>query len=370
MDEVIPLQDLKAEYAPIKAEVMKALEAVLDGMQLYLGPNVSALEEEFASYIGVRHAIGTSSGTDALWLAYHSLGVKPGDEVLVPSHTFIATVAPLAMLGARPVFIDIDPESFNMDPALLEAALTERTRGIVAVHLYGQPVDMDPVVEIARKHGLWVVEDAAQAVGSEFKGRKVGTLADIACFSFVYTKNVKAYGDAGMVTTSSDAVADQIRRVRDHGRADKYTHPVFGVNARLGELEAAILRVQMKYVDERTEGRRKNAASFSEQLGGLSGLVVPKESSFGKHVYHLYVVRSPRRDALATYLRDQGIHTGIHYPVPCHLQEASASFGFGRGSLPNTERAADEILSLPVYPEMTRTQVDRVVRAVREFCTS
>jgi len=360
----IPLQDLRAEYRPIKHEVMQAIEQVLDDMTLYLGPNVREFEREFAAYIGTRHAVGVSSGTDALLLAYMALGVQPGDEVIVPSHTFIATVAPLSFLGARPVFVDIDPVTFTIDPARLEAALTPRTRGVVPVHLYGQAADMDPILAFARAHGLWVAEDAAQAVGADYRGRKLGAFGEAGCFSFIFTKNLRAYGDAGMITTDDDALAERVRRLRDHGRTDKYTHPSHGLNARLNEIPAAILRVQMRYHEERTRARQANARSLDEGLRG-AGVAIPAVRPGARHVYHLYVVRSAGRDALATQLAERGIQTGVHYPIPCHLQGACRAWSAGKGSLPHTERAADEILTLPVYPELTREQLDYLIDAVR-----
>ncbi len=362
----IPLLDLKAEYAPIKSEILRALEEVLDGMQLYMGPNCRAFEEEFANSIGVRHAIGLSSGTDALLLAFMALGIKPDDEVIVPSHTFVATVAPLAFLGARPVFIDINPHNYTLNPDLLGALVTERTRAVVPVHLYGHAADMDRIVEFAQRHRLWVIEDVCQAVAGECRGKKLGSIGDIGCFSFVYTKNMKAYADAGAVTTNNDDLAEKIRRLRDHGRTDKYTHPSFGLNARLGELEAAILRIQLRHNEKRTEGRRDHASQLNSQLRN-SGIGLPIEESYARHVYHLYVVRSAHRDELAAHLNERGIQTGIHYPIPCHLQGACRPYSRRSGSLPQTEKAAKEILSIPVYPELTSTQVQYIADAIIDF---
>lgn len=362
----IPLLDLKAEYAPIKSEILRALEQVLDSMQLYMGPNCRAFEEEFATRVGVKHAVGLSSGTDALLLAFLALGIKAGDEVIVPSHTFIATVAPLALLGARPVFIDINPQNYTLNPDLLEPLVTERTRAVVPVHLYGQAADMDRTVEFAQRHRLCVIEDVCQAIDGEYRGKKLGSIGDIGCFSFVYTKNVKAYADAGAVTTNNADLAEKIRRLRDHGRTDKYTHPSFGLNARLGELEAAILRVQLRYNATRTEGRRNNASQLNSRLRS-SGIRLPIEESFARHVYHLYVIRSAHRDALAAHLNQRGIQTGIHYPIPCHLQEACKSYPTRSGSLEQTEKASKEILSIPVYPELTSTQLQYIADAIIDF---
>ena len=362
----IPLRDLKAEYQTVKEEVQEAVGKVLEGMTLYMGPNIRALEAEFAAYAGARHAVGASSGTDAIMLALMALGVKPGDEVIVPSHTFIASVAPIVFLGGTPVFVDIDPGTYNLDPALLPGLLTKRTKGVLAVHLYGQPAEMDPILDFARRHGLWVIEDACQAVGAEYRGRRVGRLGDVGCFSFVYTKNLTGYGDAGIVTTDDSRIAGLLQMLCDHGRAGKYRHEVFGLNARLGEIEAAILRVQMKRQEARTEARRRNARYLRELLRG-AGVAAPAELGHVRHVYHQYVIRSGKRDALAAHLNRLGVQTGIHYPIPCHLQTPCAPFTSGKGHLPHTEKAAGEILSLPVYPELTQEQLEYMGEAVASF---
>ncbi len=361
--EPIPFLDLKAEYREQKAEVLAAIERVLDSMQLYDGPETRALEEEFARYCCARHAIAVGSGTDALLLTYAALGLGAGDEVIVPSHTFIATVAPLAFLGATPVFVDIDPQTFAIDPERVEAAITPRTKAIVAVHLYGHPADMARIWEIAAQHGIAVVEDACQAVGARYRGRPVGSLGDAAAFSFVFTKNLRAYGDAGMVTTNRDDLAEQLRRLRDHGRVSKYEHAAFGLNCRIDELQATIVRVALRRLEERTERRRHIARRYTEAFRGTD-VLPPSESDQVRHVYHLYVVRSRWRGELAAHLNAVGIATGVHYPIPCHLQEPCRKYGFGAGSLPETERAAGEILSLPVYPELTDEQVDRIIGEV------
>ena len=362
----IPFLDLKAEYQSQRAEVLAAIEQVLDSMQLHNGPQTRALEEEFAAYCGARYAVAVGSGTDALLLIYAALGLGPGDEVIVPSHTFIATVAPLAFLGATPVFVDIDPSLFTMDPERVEAAVTARTKAIVPVHLYGQPADMAGILEIALRHSLAVVEDACQAVGASYQGQSVGSLADAAAFSFVFTKNLKGYGDGGIITTNRSDLAEQVRRLRDHGRAGQYEHPIFGLNCRLDEIQAAIVRVALRRLEARTERRRRIAHRYTQALHGTE-LLPPAERESVRHVYHLYVLRSPWRDELAAHLSEAGIATGIHYPIPCHLQEACRTEGYGPVSLPETERAAREILSLPVYPELTDEQVDRIVGAVAAF---
>ncbi len=362
----IPFLDLKAEYQSQKSEVLAAIEQVLDSMQLHNGPETRALEEEFAAYCGARHAVAVGSGTDALLLTYAALGLGPGDEVIVPSHTFIATVAPLAFLGATPVFVDIDPVLFTINPERVQAAVAPRTKAIVPVHLYGQPADMAGIQEIAQRHGLAVVEDACQAVGASYQGRPVGSLGDAAAFSFVFTKNLKGYGDGGIVTTDRDDLAEQVRRLRDHGRAGKYEHAVFGLNCRLDEMQAAIVRIALRRLEERTERRRQIAQRYTQALQGTE-LLPPAERDDVRHVYHLYVLRSNRRDELAAHLNEAGIATGIHYPIPCHLQEACHAAGYAPVSLPETEQAAREILSLPVYPELTDEQVDRIIGAVVAF---
>ena len=362
----IPFLDLKAEYQSQRTEVLAAIEQVLDSMQLHNGPQTQALEEEFAAYCGARHAVAVGSGTDALLLTYAALGLGRGDEVIVPSHTFIATVAPLAFLGATPVFVDIDSMLFTMDPERVQAAVTARTKAIVPVHLYGQPADMAPIQEIALQHGLALVEDACQAVGAGYQGQTVGSFGDAAAFSFVFTKNLKGYGDGGMITTNRDDLAEQVRRLRDHGRAGKYEHPVFGLNCRMDEIQAAIVRIALSRLEERTERRRRIAERYTQAFRGTE-LLPPAEREAVRHVYHLYVLRTQRRDELAAHLNEAGIATGIHYPIPCHLQEACRTEGYGPVSLPKTEQAAREILSLPVYPELTDEQVDRIIGAVLAF---
>ena len=367
MSDTIPLLDLRAEYEPLKERILGVIAEVLDGMQLYRGRYVEELEERFAAYCGTRYAVGVGSGTEALMLALWASGIGPGDEVIVPSLTFIATPAAVAVLGARPVFVDVDPETYTMDARQAEAAVTPRTKAIVPVHLYGQTADMQPIIGLARRRGLRVIEDACQAVGAEYGGRRAGSLGDAAAFSFVFTKNLKAYGDAGMVTTGDEALARRIAMLRDHGRADKYTHPVLGLNCRLDEIQAAIVCLKMDYIEGWTEGRRRNAA-FCNWALAESGLGLPYERPGGRHVYHQYVVRSPRRDALARHLSERGIATGVHYPLPCHLQEWCLPYGGGPGSLPVSEALSREVLSLPVYPELTTEQRERVASAVMEFC--
>jgi dTDP-4-amino-4,6-dideoxygalactose transaminase len=311
--------------------------------------------------------VGLGSGTEAVWLALLAAGIGDGDEVITVSHTFIATVAAIHFAGATPVFVDIDPLTYNMDVNQVEAAIAPRTRAILPVHLYGQPVDMAPLLELADRYGLWVIEDACQAHGAEYDGRRTGGLGHIGAFSFVFTKNLKAYGDAGAITTDDPAIDHKVRALRDHGRAGKYEHPTFGLNCRIDEVQAAVVRVKLAHLDAWTEARRRNAARLSDGLADLEWLTLPVEAPGVRHVYHQYVVRTPYRDVLAEHLRAQGVHTGIHYPIPCHLQGACAHLGYGPGSLPETERATREILSLPVYPELTDAQLETIIQAVRTF---
>lgn len=372
-DMKIPFLDLKAEFQEQKQEIMAAIERVLERMQLHGGPEQQSLEAEFAAYCGVKHAVAVGSGTEALLLSYIAAGIGHGDEVILPSHTFIATVAPLAFLGATPVFVDIDPRTYEIDAEEVEQAITARTKAIVPVHIYGQPAHMSLIMNVARHYGLRVIEDACQAAGAQWEGRAVGSFGDLGCFSFVFTKNLKGYGDAGIITTDSDAYAERLRLLRDHGRTSKYVHSVFGLNCRMDEIQAAIVRVQMRLHEQRTERRREIAHRYSEAFQE-SALVTPYEAPQARHVYHLYVVRTPegksRRSGLAARLAENGVATGIHYPIPCHLQAACARYGYRRGSLPVTERYAEEILSLPVYPELSDGQVDWIVEKVREFAVS
>ena len=362
---LVPLLDLRAEYAPLRQDILRAVDGVLSSGRFYHGPEVAALEEEFAAYCGASHAAGCSSGTDALTLAIEACDIGPGDEVITVSHTFIATVAAIVHSGATPVFVDIDPLTYTMNVSQLPAAITPRTKAILPVHLYGHPVDMDPLAAIARRHGLAVIEDAAQAHGARYRGRTVGALGDVACFSFVFTKNLRAYGDAGMLVTKDAAIAERARRLLDHGRSGKYEHAVLGWNARLDELQAAILRLKLPLLDGWNDRRRDHAAFYNEVLRP-AGVRTPSETPDAAHVYHQYVIEVDERDRVRRELADRGIETGVHYPIPCHLQEACSSLGYGPGDLPETERCAGRILSLPVFPELTENQRDHVVASFLE----
>ncbi len=362
----VPLVDLRVQYQTLKDEILAAVADVFEGMQLFLGPNVRAFEAEFAAYSHAQHAIGVGSGTDALILSLRAADVGPGDEVITVSHTFFADTEAIALVGATPVFVDVEPDTWNLDPSKLEAAITPRTKAIVPVHLCGQPAEMAPILELARKHKLFVLEDACQAHGADYRGQRVGSIGDAAVFSFYCSKNLGGFGEGGMVTTNDARLAARIRRLRDHGSDRRYEHAEIGTNARLDEVQAAILRVKLRHLDEWNARRQANAAAYGEALAGTP-LELPTVRPDRTHVYHLYVVRGPRRDALKDYLGARGISTGVHYPIPGHLQPAARAWSRGPGSLPVTERLAERVLSLPMYPELTREQIAYVADAVRAF---
>jgi dTDP-4-amino-4,6-dideoxygalactose transaminase len=366
----IPLVDLSAQYQPLKEDILQRIAEILDGMRLFLGPNVQALEEEFAAYQEVRHAVGVSDGTAGLQLALMACGVGGGDEVIVPSHTFIATAEAVALTGAEPVFVDIDPRTFTIDVDQVEQRITSRTRAIMPVHLYGHSADMDPLMEMAEGHDLWVVEDACQAHGARYKGQRTGGLGHMAGYSFYFSKNLGAYGEAGMVTTNDAELASRVRMLRDHGSPERYQHTMLGANGRLDEIQAAVLRAKLPYLEGWNDQRRANATDYAQLLSDIEEVIAPETADYAEHVYHLYVVRVPRRDQLKAHLQQRGVGVGIHYPVPCHLQPAFQSLGYERGELPVTEQIADEILSLPMYPELTAEQRIEVVDAIRDFYDS
>jgi len=363
----IPLVDLKEQFQPLKKEIMTEIEGVLDNMELFLGENVFQLESEFAKYCGVRFAVGVGSGTDALYLSLRAVGVGRGDEVITVANTFIATAEAIVQTGAQPVFVDIDADTYTIDATKVEAAITERTKAILPVHLYGYPADMDRIMAIARKHGLRVIEDACQAHGAEYKGVKVGTIGDAGAFSFYCSKNLGAYGEGGMVVTKDREIATQVQVLRDHGRNGKYQHAVMGTNSRLDELQSAILRVKLRHLDEWNTMRRALAAEYNRQLFGIEEIVRPTERPHAEHVYHLYVIRTPDREGLSTWLRKHNIATGVHYPIPIHLQQAWLAVGYSGGSLPITEASSQEILSLPMYPELTVDQVHYICQSVKDY---
>ncbi|HUA13892.1 MAG TPA: DegT/DnrJ/EryC1/StrS family aminotransferase [Verrucomicrobiae bacterium] len=355
----VPYLDLKAQYHSIKSEIDAAVVGVLESAQFVLGSEVEHFEREFAAYCGASTCIAVNSGTSALHLALLAAGIGPGDEVITVPFTFVASVAAILYAGARPVLVDIEPRSFNMDPAAIEAAITPRTKAILPVHLYGQTANMDPILEVARRHGLVVIEDAAQAHGATYKGKAAGTLGDIACFSFYPTKNLGAYGEGGALTTGNPEYARSIRMLRDWGQDRKYHHLLRGYNYRMEGLQGAILRVKLRHLERWTEARRVVAKTYNESLGG-SGLQLPVEMPWARHVYHVYTLRAEERDELQRALASDGIQTAIHYSLPAHLQPAYADLGYARGSLPQSEKAANQVLSLPIYPEMRREQTDLV----------
>ncbi len=362
---MIPFIDLKAQYESIKEEILAAVSATLASTQFVLGKEVAAFEEEFAAYTGGKFGIGVNSGTSALHLALLAAGVKRGDEVITVSCTFVATVAAIDYIGARPVFVDVDPATLNMDAGQVEAAITERTKAILPVHLHGQSADLDPILDVARRHGLRVIEDAAQAHGAEYKGRRVGSIGDLGCFSFYPGKNLGAYGEGGMVITNNEELAHTIRMLRDWGQEQKYHHVLKGFNYRLEGVQGAILRVKLRHLEDWTEARRRHAAYYNELLADVE-VQKPVEMPYARHVYHVYAIRTPRRDILQESLQAQGIQTGIHYPIPVHLQKAYADFGYGAGDLPVTEQASNELLSLPMFAELQEPQIEAVCAAVRE----
>ena len=366
MNNNVPLVDLYAQYQPLKDEIWSAWDEVLKSMRLFLGPNVQAFEREFADYCGVSHAIGVSDGTNAIHQALRAAGVGKGDEVITVSHTFIATTEAILLAGAKPIFVDVYPDTYLMDVRQIEASITPLTKAILPVHLYGQCVDMDPVLVIAKKYSLLVIEDACQAHGAIYKGRKAGSMGDAAGFSFYFTKNLGAYGEGGMVTTNNPEIARKVKMIRDHGSEKRYYHETLGWNGRLDELQAAALRIKLKHLDKWNETRRRNAEYYRKFLEG-SGIVLPTVVEGNQHVYHLFVIRAHERDALREYLSAHGIGTGIHYPVPIHLQECYADMSEGKGSLPVTERITQEILSLPMYAELTTEQIDWVIENIKAF---
>jgi dTDP-4-amino-4,6-dideoxygalactose transaminase len=362
----IPAIDLKAQYWRIQHEVDAALRGVLEGGSFILGEEVKAFEREFAAWCGVPQAVGVSSGTAALQLALQACGVETGDEVISVSHTSVATVAAIELAGGRSVLAEIEAQRMTLGPAKVSERITQRTRALVPVHLYGCPADMGPLLELAREKGLRVVEDCAQAHGARYRGRPVGGWGDAAAFSFYPTKNLGAYGDGGAVVTNNPEIAERTRLLRQYGWDEKRDSTIRGENARLDEMQAAILRVKLRFVDEWNARRKAIAGMYTRRLGG-SGLTLPVEPQECAHAWHQYVVRSARRDDLRAHLAGRGIQTLIHYPVPVHLQPAYADLGYREGDLPESERAAREVLSLPIYPEMDDGQVEAVCEAILEF---
>ncbi|HEY3197406.1 MAG TPA: DegT/DnrJ/EryC1/StrS family aminotransferase [Nitrospirales bacterium] len=369
----VPLLDLKAQFQPIRKEVMAAIEAVCDEQAFILGSRVADLEKSFQEYVGAAHGVGVASGTDAILLALMASGVGRGDEVVTVPYTFFATAGSISRLGAKPVFVDIHPDSFNMDPRQIEAAITKKTKAIMPVHLFGQCAAMEGILDIARAHQLPVIEDAAQAIGAERRGRKAGAMGYAGCFSFFPSKNLGGFGDGGMVTTNDPSVADQVRLLRVHGSRGKYLHEVVGMNSRLDALQAAVLKVKLNYLESWIKGRQRNAARYENLFTDaklLDRITLPVVSKENRHVHNQYVIRAPDRDELRAFLKEKGIGTEIYYPTPLHLQPCYQDLGYQTGAFPHSEQAAKETLALPIYAELSEEQQSYVVASVKQFYSS
>ncbi len=363
----VPFLDLKLQYENLKHEVVPAVVATMESTQFILGKAVEDFERRFAEAHGVKHCVAVGTGTDALHLVLWAEDIGPGDEVITVAHTFIATAEAISLTGATPVFVDIDPATYTMDPSLLEKAITKRTKAIIPVHLYGQPAAMDAIMAIANKHGLLVLEDACQAHLAQYDNRFVGQYGVAAAFSFYPGKNLGAYGEAGGITTNDAELATKLRMLRDHGSIKKYHHTRWGHNYRMDGIQGAVLGVKLGYLDQWTEARRAHARMYAQKLQGVGDLILPAESPRARHVYHLYVVQTRFRDALQTHLTAKGVSTGLHYPIPLHLQEAYKSLGYANGRFPVTEQAALHGLSLPMFAELTADQMNQVVDSIKEF---
>jgi dTDP-4-amino-4,6-dideoxygalactose transaminase len=370
MDKPIPFLDLKSHHAALRVELDRAIKEVIDSGAFAGGPFVEKFERDFAAYCGSRYAIGVGSGTEALWLSLLACGVGPGDEVITVANTFMATAETITYCGARPVFVDVNETTYTMDPAGLEEAHGPRTKAIIPVHLFGQPADMDPILEFARKHNLFVIEDAAQAHGAKYKGRTAGTLGDAGCFSFYPSKNLGALGEAGAIITNDAELQEKLRILRDHGQVRKYHHEVIGWNCRMDGIQAAVLSVKLPYLESGNSLRRTHALQYNRAFDGLGEVVTPFEASYARHVYHVYAIRVEERDEVTRFLKERAIQCAVHYPVPIHLQKAYQHLGYVTGSLPISERIAREFISLPMFPELTEAQINMVVLATKESCLS
>lgn len=362
----IPLVDLKKQYQPLKTEILNGINHVFEGMQLFLGENVQGLEKEFADFCGVNYGIGVSDGTAALQIILRALNIGPGDEVITVSHTFIATVEAIVLVGAKPVLVDIDPDTCLMDISQIESEITRRTKAIIPVHIYGQTVDMDPLLDIASRHGIRVIEDACQAHGAEYKGRRAGNLGDAAAFSFYYSKNLGAYGEGGFITTNDSDLAAKIRMIRDHGSGARYHHEILGFNGRLDEIQAVVLRSKLPHLESWNNLRNQHAALYNELLQNTP-VNLPVVSPQCKSNFHLYVIKAPQRDELQTYLKEREIFTGIHYPIPIHLQTSVSSLGYQVGDFPKTEMVAKKVISLPMYAELSDDDINIVATAIKNY---
>lgn len=366
----VPLLDLKAQYCVIKTEVLSAIEAVCDEQGFVLGPRVVAFEEATAQYIGSRYAIGCASGSDALLLSLMAMGVKAGDEVITIPFTFFATAGAISRLGAKPVFVDIQPDTFNIDPALIEQAVTPRTKAIIPVHLFGQCADMAAINEIAKRKKIYVIEDACQAIGAAQQGKRAGIFGDTGCFSFFPSKNLGGFGDGGLITTNDKALADSMAMLRVHGSQVRYLHEAIGINSRLDALQAAVLQIKLKYLDQWNEGRRRNAERYQQLFAKTKHadcVVLPPTVPGNFHVYNQFTVRVPKRDELRAFLKEKGVGTEVYYPLPMHLQNCYRELGHQKGSFPLSEQAAEEVMSIPIYPELTEAQQGYVVDTIAEF---
>jgi len=361
--------DLSAQYRSIKGEIDEAIKRVLEGTVFIGGKEVEEFEKEVAQFCGVKYAIGLNSGTDALFLSLKAIGVGPGDEVITTPFTFIATAGVVANCGAKPVFVDIDPRTFNIDSSKIEGAITGKTKAILPVHLFGQMADMDEIMAIAKKHNLFVIEDAAQAIGAEYKGKKAGTIGDLGCFSFFPSKNLGAYGDGGMVVTNSDELAEEIRLLKNHGSSpkEKYLNLIIGTNSRLDALQAAILRVKLKYLSKWSKERAEKASYYNGELKGIGNIMTPVTVSGRTHIFHQYTIRTKSRDELQKYLKEKEIPTMIYYPLPLHLQPAFKNLGLKLGDFPESEKVSKEVLSLPIYPELEESIQNMIINGIKQF---
>jgi dTDP-4-amino-4,6-dideoxygalactose transaminase len=366
----VPFLDLKAHHDPIRHEIMAAMGEVIDANAFAGGPFVARFEEAYAAFCEAKYCVGVANGTDSLWFSLLALGIGAGDEVIAPPMTFMATAEAITYAGAKPVFVDIDARTFTIDPAKIEAAITPRTKAIIPVHLFGQCADMDPIMEIARRHKLAVVEDAAQAQGALYRKRKAGSIGHAGSFSFYPGKNLGAWGEAGAITTNDAPLRERMMMFREHGQKKKYYHDVVGWNGRMDGLQGAVLSVKLKYLDRANQGRRRAAARYNELLAGLPGVTLPLAADYASHIYHVYAIRVQQRDTLLQRLGERGIGCGIHYPVPVHLQAAYANLGYKRGDFPVSEACADTFLSLPMFPELTDQQIETVAQELKSLLSS
>lgn len=363
----VPFLDLKVQYKQIEQDILPMMSKAMANGAFVGGPQVSDFETEFAKFCDSKYCVGLNSGTDALRFALMATGIGSGNEVITVPNTFIATTEAISQVGATPVFVDIYPDTCNMDVSRIEGKITEKTKAIIPVHLYGQPADIEPILEIAQKHGIHVIEDACQAHGALYKGRKAGSMGAVGCFSFYPGKNLGAYGEGGAIVTQNENIANKIRMIRDHGQEKKYFHQMEGYNGRLDAIQAGVLRIKLKRLDNWNQSRRENAAYYNEVLSEIADVTIPVEADFARSVYHLYVILVDKREKLQDFLNSKGIATGLHYPLPLHLQQAYAHLGYKEGDFPVTEEVASRLLSLPMFPELTREQIEYVAKSVKEF---